>query len=568
MDYKKEIIKILKGVDILKSVDVTKIIEEPKDKNNGDFSLPCFIISKTKNKDPKEIANAIYDDISENKLFNVFPTGPFLNFKLKNEFLIKDLKNNKKVLSGLKKIGGGKKILIEYSSPNTNKSQHLGHLRNNILGVSLSNIYKACGYKVVTSCIFNDKGISIAKTIYGYIKFGNNSEPINGEKPDKFVSNFYVLASQHEKDHKEATEEINEINRKWEAGDPEIINIWKKLTAWVYKGYDQTYKTLDCHFDKIYHESEIFENAKKIVISGVKKRIFKESAGAIVSDLRIYNLPDTVLLKSDKTSLYITQDLYLAKIRNKEIAPKKTIYIVANEQNLHFKQLFAMLEQLKIGKRENYFHLNYGYISLPEGRMKSREGTVIDADDLINEIIQNSYKKLLENNPELNEKELKKKSEIIGIGATKFQFLKVDAFSDFVFDPKKSIELAGDTSVYLQYTYARILSLLKKSKIKQKDFSKFNTKNIILMKDEVSLMRELNSYDESIIKSLEGYNPSILCKKLLDIANTYNNFYQKNKIISLNDKNLQKIRLFLSFIAKEYIKHGLKLLGIKTVEKM
>lgn len=568
MDYKKEIIKILKRVDVLKNIDLESIIEEPKDKNNGDFSLPCFTISKKINKDPKILAQYIYDEIYDNKLFNVFPVGPFLNFKLKNEFLIKDLKNSTKIFNDLKKIGKNKKILIEYSSPNTNKSQHLGHLRNDILGVSLLNIFEACGYKVITSCIFNDKGISIAKTIYGYMKFGNNSIPSFDEKPDKFVSNFYVLASQYEKEHKEATNEINEINRKWEAKDPEIISIWKKLTGWVYKGYQQTYKTLDCKFDKIYYESSIFEKGKEIVLNGLKNGVFKNSAGAIVSNLKQYNLPDTVLLKSDGTTLYITQDLYLAKLRNKEIKPKKTIYIVANEQNLHFQQLFAMLEQLKIGKRENYFHLNYGYISLPSGRMKSRDGTVIDADDLINEVVENSYQKLIENNPKSNTKTLRKKAEIIGVGAIKFQFLKVDTFSDFVFDPKKSVELTGDTSVYLQYTYARISSLLKKSPIKQAVFSRFNINDIILMKDEVSLMRELNSYDESIVKAMETYNPSFLCKKLLDIANVYNNFYQKNRIIDLEDKKLQKIRLFLSYVTKEYIKHGLKLLGIKTIEKM
>lgn len=568
MNYKKEVIKILKKVEILKDFDIEKLIEEPKDKNNGDFSLPSFVISKKIGKDLKNVIDIIYEEVADNKLFNVFPVVPFLNFKLKNEYLIKDLKNSKKIFSELKKIGNNKKILIEYSSPNTNKSQHLGHLRNDILGVSLSNIFKTCGYKVITACMFNDKGISIAKTIYGYMKFGNNAEPQNNEKSDKFVSNFYVLASQYEKENKSATEEINEINRRWELKDPEIINIWKKLTGWVYKGYLQTYKTLDCKFDKLYYESNIFEKGKDLVLKGLKKNIFVKSDGAIVSNLKQYNLPDTVLLKSDGTSLYITQDLYLAKLRNKEINPKKTIYIVANEQNLHFKQLFSILEQLKIGKRENYFHLNYGYISLPTGRMKSREGTVIDADDLINEVIENSYKKLIENDKEKNLKELRKKAEIIGIGATKFQFLKVDSFSDFVFDPQKSVELTGDTSVYIQYTYARICSLLKKSKVKQRDFIRFSIKNILLMKDEIGLMRELNSYDESIIKSMENYNPSFLCKKLLDIANTYNNFYQKNRIIDLNDKNLQKIRLFLSYTTKEYIKNGLKLLGIKTIEKM
>lgn len=557
MDYKKELVKILKNVDILKNIDIENIIEEPKDRNNGDFALPCFVIAKNADIDVKKVAIYIYDKVNNNKLFNVSTVGPFLNFKLKNEYLIKNLKNKK---NNLKNIGKNKKILIEYSSPNTNKAQHLGHLRNNILGISLTNILEFCGYNVITSCIFNDKGLAMAKTIYGYIKFGNNSEPAFGEKPDKFVGNFYVLACQDEKNNKDVEEQINTINRRWENGDQEIIQIWKKLTNWVYSGYSNTYNRLGCKFDKIYYESDIFQYGKKIILDGFKKGIFKKSNGAIVSNLQQYNLPDTVLLKSDGTSLYITQDIYLAKIRKEQIRPQKTIYIVANEQNLYFKQLFAILEQLKIDKKEKYFHLNYGYISLPEGKMKSREGTVVDADDLMDEIVSNELEKL--------EDKDKKKAEIIGVGAIKFQFLKIDAYSDLVFDPKKSIELNGDTSVYLQYTYARIRSLLKKSKIKQKDFIKFRLNKTVVLKDEIDLMRELNFFYDSIIKSAENYNPSFLCKELIDIANTYNNFYQKNKIINMEDQNLKNIRLFLSYKTGEYIKLGLKLLGIKTIDKI
>ena len=556
MDHKKELVKILKRVDILENIDIENIIEEPKDRNNGDFALPCFIVAKNIGMDIKKVSNYIYNEINNNKLFNVISIGPFLNFKLKNEYLIKNLKNK----NNLKNIGKNKKILIEYSSPNTNKAQHLGHLRNNILGVSLTNILKFCGYNVITSCIFNDKGLAMAKTIYGYIKFGNNSESAIGEKPDKFVGNFYVLACQDEKNDKHVKEEINEINRKWENGDQEIMQIWKKLTNWVYSGYSNTYNRLGCKFDKIYYESDIFKYGKEIVLDGFKKGIFKESSGAIVSNLEEYNLPDTILLKSDGTSLYITQDIYLAKLRKEQIRPQKTIYIVANEQNLYFKQLFAILEQLGIGRKEEYFHLNYGYISLPEGKMKSREGVVIDADDLMDEVVNNELEKL--------EDKDKKRAEIIGVGAIKFQFLKIDAYSDLVFDPKKSIELNGDTSVYLQYTYARIKSLLKKSKVRQRDFIKFNINNAALLKDEIDLMRELNFFYSSVVKSAENYNPSFLCKELINIANVYNNFYQKNKIINMEDKNLKNIRLFLSYKTGEYIKLGLKLLGIKTIDKI
>lgn len=546
--YKEQLIQILNTTGVFENFNLEELIEEPKDKSNGDFSLPCFSFSKAFSKSPNDFASSIFEKVKDNRIFDLSIIGPFLNFKLKTEFLLTDLENYEKNLKSLNKIGNKKKILLEYSSPNTNKAQHLGHLRNDVLGVCLTNILKACGYSVVTSCMFNDKGTAIAKTIYGYMKFGNNAEPKEDEKHDKFVGNFYVLASKYEKENKEAREEINEINRKWEAGDKEIIKTWKKLTNWVYDGYNNTYKTLGCKFDKKYYESEIFEYAKDIVLKGLEDNVFKKSEGAIVSNLEKYNLPDTVLLKTDGTSLYITQDLYLAKLRNKEIKPEKTIYIVANEQNLHFKQLFSILEQLNIGKRENYFHLNYGYISLPTGRMKSREGTVVDAEDLIDEVIELA------------------KSKEIGLGALKFQLLKVDAFSDFIFDPTKSVELTGDTSVYIQYTYARITSVLDKAK--NFKYKTLNQKLLGLDDSEINLMRELNSYNDTILKVSTSYNPSYLCKKLLDISNAYNNFYQKNRIIDAEGEEIKNFRLLLSKATKDYIKHGLTLLEIETLEKM
>ncbi len=549
--YKIKLIELLKGVQILSDLDIN--IEAPKDSSNGDFALPCFSFSKKINKNPNEIANDILNLLKDNEIFDISVAGPFLNFKIKSNILIDEILEYKNNLKELNNIGGGKRILIEYSSPNTNKSQHLGHLRNNLLGVSLANIFKVAGFNVVTSCIFNDKGTAMAKTIWGYRKFGNGLEP-KEIKSDKFVADFYVKASQYEKEHPEITEEINEINRKWENDDKEVRSDWKKLVNWVMDGYNETYERLGCTFDKPYFESDIYRNGKEIAQQALKDNILKVGdSGAVVTDFEKYNLPNTVVIKSDGTSLYITQDIYLAKLRNEEIKADKTVYIVANEQNLHFKQLFALLDQLKIGKKEDYFHLNYGYVTLPTGRMKSREGTVIDADDLIDEVIKEA------------------KSEQIGIGAIKFQFLKVDAFSDFVFDPTKSIELTGDTSVYIQYVFARIQSLLNKNCY---DFNKedFKTEKLKdskqLEKEEINLMRELVSFNDSIEKVIETYSPSNLCKKLLDISNAYNSFYQKCRILDLEDNDLKNFRLYLSYVTAENIKFGLNLLGINTVDKM
>lgn len=543
--YKIKLIELLKDIKILKDLDIN--IEAPKDSNNGDFALPCFSFSKKLGKSPTDVAEEIMNLLKDNDDFYVSVAGPFLNFKIKEDVLVWEFLNYEENLKELKNIGNNKKILIEYSSPNTNKSQHLGHLRNNLLGVSLSNIFRNCGFDAVTSCIFNDKGTAMAKTIWGYIKFGNNTEP-EVIKSDKFVSQFYVKASQYEKEHPEVTEEINEINRKWENEDKEIRLVWKKLVDWVYEGYKQTYEKLGCTFDYKYYESNIFRNGKEIAQKAFKDGILKEGdGGAIITDFEKYNLPNTIVIKSDGTSLYITQDIYLAKLRNQELNPDKIIYIVANEQNLHFKQLFALLDQIGIGKKEDYFHLNYGYIALPTGRMKSREGTVIDADDLMEEIIKEA------------------KSEEIGLGAMKFQFLKVDAFSDFIFDPIKAVELTGDTSVYVQYVYARIMSLLAKS---EKDSSDVEIECDELEKEEIDLMREVLTFNDSVIKVIETYSPSHLCKKLLDISNAYNSFYQKCRILDLDNENVKSFRLELSKITASYIKYGLNLLGINIVEKM
>ncbi len=544
--YKQKLFDLLKNISFLLDCDIN--IEIPKDLNNGDFALPCFSFAKKLNKNPNELASEIANYFNNHDIFSVSVIGPFVNFKIKNEILLDELIDFENNLKELKNIGKNEKILIEYSSPNTNKSQHLGHLRNNVLGVCLSNVFKEAGFDVKTSCIFNDKGIAMAKTIWGYIKFGNNTEP-KDIKSDKFVADFYVKANQYEKEHPEITEEINEINRKWENEDIEIRAIWKKLVDWVYEGYKETYTKLGCNFDYKYYESDIYKKGKEMAEFALNKSVLRPGDnGAVITNFEKYNLPDTVVIKSDGTSLYITQDIYLAKLRNEEIKPNKTIYIVANEQNLHFKQLFALLDQLEIGKKDNYFHLNYGYVTLPTGRMKSREGTVVDADDLIMDVIKEAN------------------SENIGIGAVKFQFLKVDAFSDFIFDPKKSIELTGDTSVYIQYVFARIQSLLNKNKEGFK-FKKLNNPEQ-LEKEEIDLMREILTFNDSVIKIVETYSPSHLCKKLLDIANAYNSFYQKCRVLDLTDNNLKNFRLKLSEITAYYIKFGLSLLEINIVDKM
>ncbi|MCK5347394.1 MAG: arginine--tRNA ligase, partial [Candidatus Heimdallarchaeota archaeon] len=364
--------------------------------------------------------------------------GPYLNFFINNQQLAKITIET--IQSEKEKYGRGKtqneKIMVEYSSPNTNKAQHLGHVRNNLLGMALSTILKYSGYDVLRTCLMNDKGMGIAQSMLAYKLWGNNEKP--DVKSDHFVAKWYVEFGKRVKDNPELEKQAQELNELFEEGDEETLKLWKTMSKWVYDGYDVTYKRLGCVFDKTYYESAIYKKGKDIVQRGWDKGIFEKEDGAVVAKLEQFKMPDKFLLKSDGTSLYVTQDIYLAELKEKEFNMDRSIYVVASEQNLHFEQLFAILKLLGHSWADKCYHLSYGMINLPSGKMKSREGTVVDADDLMDDMEKLAETEIRKRH-DLPEDEIKKRAKQIGIGALKFYILKYEPSKDFMYNPEESI---------------------------------------------------------------------------------------------------------------------------------
>ena len=562
MNYiKKDLIKELSKLPELSNIDLEKLIEIPPDKTLGDFSLPCFELAKSLKKNPNQISQELSKKIIKIKAIKqIKSVGPYINFYINPIFVIKQTlskKPNKQELN----IGKSKKVMVEFSSPNTNKPQHLGHLRNNLLGQSISNILIKTNHKIIRTSIINDRGIHICKSMLAYILWGQNKRP--NKKPDHFVGDFYVMYEKNAKQNPDLDKKLKELLIKWEQGDKKTILIWKKLNSWVYQGFKQTYSYFDITFDKVYYESNIYKKAKQTIYSQLKKQTFEKKDGAIIADLSKYNLPEKVLIRSDGTSLYITQDIYLALLRFKEYNPQKIIYVVANEQELHFKQLFAILDLINKGKyTQKLYHLSYGYISLPQGRMKSRQGTVVDTDTLLKDLIELSKKELLKRN-KLNKKQLEYKAKIIALSAIRVFFLKYDPLTDFVFNPESSISFDGETGPYILYTYARINSILKQQKPKK---GKINY-SLLSTPQEIDIALHLSMLNDIIIKSSNELKPSLIIRYILELCQKINGFYQKYQVLKAPE-DLKFARLALLQKTKETLKKSLDLLSIKYLEKM
>ena len=562
MNYiKKDLIKELSKLPELSNIDLEKLIEIPPDKTLGDFSLPCFELAKSLKKNPNQISQELSKKIIKIKAIKqIKSVGPYINFYINPIFVIKQTlskKPNKQELN----IGKSKKVMVEFSSPNTNKPQHLGHLRNNLLGQSISNILIKTNHKIIRTSIINDRGIHICKSMLAYMLWGQNKRP--NKKPDHFVGDFYVMYEKNAKQNPDLDKKLKELLIKWEQGDKKTILIWKKLNSWVYQGFKQTYSYFDITFDKVYYESNIYKKAKQTIYSQLKKQTFEKKDDAIIADLSKYNLPEKVLIRSDGTSLYITQDIYLALLRFKEYNPQKIIYVVANEQELHFKQLFAILDLINKGKyTQKLYHLSYGYISLPQGRMKSRQGTVVDTDTLLKDLIELSKKELLKRN-KLNKKQLEYKAKIIALSAIRVFFLKYDPLTDFVFNPESSISFDGETGPYILYTYARINSILKQQKQKK---GKINY-SLLSTPQEIDIALHLSMLNDIIIKSSNELKPSLIIRYILELCQKINGFYQKYQVLKAPE-DLKFARLALLQKTKETLKKSLDLLSIKYLEKM
>lgn len=565
-------------------------IQQTRKDFEGDLTVVVFPLLKYLKQSPvnlgKELGTFILNNSAHVTGFNVIQG--FLNLTISSfyylEFLNNCLDDDSYGFANSNK--NSSLYLVEYSSPNTNKPLHLGHIRNILLGYSMSKILEATGKRVNKTQIINDRGIHICKSIVAWLKYGENKSPSeSNEKGDFFVGKYYVLFDKIYK--KEVEELINsgltkeeaeqnssiliqakELLKKWEAGDKEVINIWKLMNGWVYKGFNKTYKDLGVDFDSLYYESDTYLIGKEIIKYGLEKQIFfKKDDGSIWIDLSDQGLDEKLLLRSDGTSVYMTQDLGTAYKRYKDNPKMKgLIYTVGNEQDYHFNVLFKILKKLGFEWAKNLSHLSYGMVDLPSGKMKSREGTVVDADELISEMINNASK--LSNElgklDGLSSNEKKVLNKTIGLGALKYYILKVDPKKRILFDPNDSIDFNGNTGPFIQYTYARIQSLLTKSNYKK---SKINN-HIKINDKEKQLLKLLTIFPEIIKSAANNLNPALIANYIYELVKNYNSYYQATTILKINDDELKSFRLTLSYKAGSIIRSSMKLLGINVPYKM
>ena len=481
-------------------------------------------------------------------------------------------------------------VMIEYSSPNTNKPLHLGHVRNNLLGCALANIMAANGNRVVKTNIVNDRGIHICKSMLAWLKYGNGATPEStGIKGDHLIGDYYVAFDKHYKEQiKELMEEgmseeeakneaplikeAREMLVKWENNDPEVRALWRKMNEWVYAGFDVTYKALGVSFDKIYYESETYLEGKEKVLEGLDKGLFfRKEDGSVWADLTPEGLDEKLLLRSDGTSVYMTQDIGTAKLRFRDYPIDKMIYVVGNEQNYHFQVLSILLDKLGFEWGKDLVHFSYGMVELPNGKMKSREGTVVDADDLVAEMI-GSARKMSEDKinklTDLGEDEANEIARIVGLGALKYFILKVDARKNMLFNPAESIDFNGNTGPFIQYTYARIRSILRKASEAGISIPETLSAQTDLSEKEISLIQMLADFPNVVKQAGSDYNPSCIANYCYDLVKEYNQFYHDFSILHEEDENKKTFRLVLSAEISKIIRTGMGLLGIEVPERM
>ena len=557
----------------------------------GDLTVVVFPWVKTARKSPDalgtEIGQQLKDALDVVADFNV--VKGYLNLQVAENYWLELMERESGNADyGRQEPRDEAPVLIEYSSPNTNKPLHLGHIRNNLLGHSVSQILKACGHPVVQVNLVNDRGIHICKSMLAWQKFGDGETPeSSGMKGDHLVGKYYVVFDQHYKQEQKAlmeqgvTEEeakdraplileAREMLRKWEAGDQEVRELWAKMNGWVYAGFDQTYSRLGIHFDKTYYESQTYLLGKSIVQDGLDKGAFyRHEDGSVRVDLTSEGLDEKVLLRKDGTSVYMTQDLGTAQLRYEEFHPQKMIYVVGNEQNYHFDVLKLVLsKKLEKPFGDFIYHLSYGMVELPSGKMKSREGTVVDADDLMDDM----YREAKQGTESLGKfqftpEEADKLYEMIGQGALKYFILKVDPAKNMLFNPAESIDFNGNTGPFIQYTHARIRSMLRKAAENGMDLSQ-TTPQLTLNEEEKTLVNLLYQYPKTVSLAGENFSPALIANYCYDLAKQFNHFYQDTPIFKEEDAAKRLLRLKLSRWVSLVLRSGMGLLGIEVPEKM
>lgn len=591
-----QVLLIKKAIDAISVLFDSKLTEQDitiqrtisNFREQGDYSLVVFPLLKISRKSPEETARLIGEKIlestSEIESFSV--VKGFLNLKLKPSFWLAFLQNNyESERFGLSEPANNETIVVEFSSPNTNKPLHLGHIRNNLLGYSVSKILQANGKRVAKVNLVNDRGIHICKSMLAWKLFGNNSTPAStGKKGDKLVGDFYVLFDKKLKEEvallmKNGLSEEESIAKStlmaearkllilWEQKDTETRELWSMMNGWVYDGFDVTYNQLGIEFDQTYYESATYLLGKEIVEEGLQKGVlYRKEDNSVWIDLTAEGLDEKLLLRADGTSVYMTQDLGTAQLRYEEYHPNGLIYVVGNEQNYHFDVLKLVLKKMGKDWADRIFHLSYGMVELPEGKMKSREGTVVDADDLIDEMIATAREMTLELGKidDFQSEEALELYRKVGLGALKYFILKVDPKKNMLFNPTESIDFNGNTGPFIQYTYARVKSVLRKAESMNISFGQ----ELVLQEKEISLAILNYTFPQIIQQAAEEYSPSVIANYLFELAKEYNQFYHELTILKEEDDQKRSFRLALSLFTSNNLKNGMNLLGIEVPEKM
>lgn len=563
--------------------NLTLEVQQNKTDFDGDFTVVIFPLVKLAKKSPDVLGNELGEELKKQgaiENFNV--VKGFLNLSINNEAFVQNFKEIKAQFDV--KENKNQTVMVEYSSPNTNKPLHLGHIRNNLLGFSVAQILKEAGYDVVKTQIINDRGIHICKSMLAWEKFGNGETPeTTGLKGDKLVGNYYVefdknykaqISELKEKGLDEETakkqapiiQEAQKMLLDWEQNKPEVRELWEKMNSWVYAGFNETYKRLGVDFDQIQYESNTYILGKDIIEEGLAKGVFfKKEDNSVWIDLTEDGLDQKLVLRGDGTSVYMTQDLGTAVERFKQNDIQKLIYTVGNEQDYHFQVLFLILKKLGFDWANQLYHLSYGMVELPEGKMKSREGTVVDADDLMQEMYVTAKEKSEELGKleGLTDEEKEKSYEIVGLGALKYFMLKVDPKKKMLFNPAESIDFNGNTGPFIQYTYARIQSLLNRANFVEADFGSYQPND-----SEKELIMQLSNFKDVVEKAAETLSPAQVANYVYDLVKTYNSFYQNNPVMTLEDENAKQFKLQISDLTAKTIKKSLHLLGINVVNRM
>ena len=565
-------------------------LQKTRSEFEGNLTLVVFPFVKMARKSPEQTGQELGEYLVANceavSKFNV--VKGFLNLSIADEAWLKLLAD----IDSQEKYGeksadeDSPLVMIEYSSPNTNKPLHLGHVRNNLLGWSLAQIMEANGNHVVKTNIVNDRGIHICKSMLAWLKWGNGETPeSSGKKGDHLIGDYYVAFDKHyreeikelvaqgmdeEKAKQEAPliKEAHEMLVKWEKNDPEVRALWEKMNSWVYAGFDETYQKMGVSFDKIYYESQTYLKGKAKVEEGLAKGLFeRHDDNSVWADLTNEGLDKKLLLRSDGTSVYMTQDIGTAEMRFQDYPIDKMIYVVGNEQNYHFQVLSILLDRLGFKWGKELVHFSYGMVELPNGKMKSREGTVVDADDLMELMVEDAYKTSMELGKfdDMTEEERREIARIVGMGALKYFILKVDARKNMLFNPEESIDFNGNTGPFIQYTYARIRSILRKSEkgiVKSEEFA------TALNEKEVELIQKMSEYGAAVEQAGKDYSPSGIANYCYELTKVFNQFYHDFSILNEPDENIKAMRLVLARNVAKIIKNSMALLGIEVPERM